>query len=46
MFIGSISVNSRLMDDGITIRPLRETDAEAVVALYTRAAAVEPRLAR
>lgn len=32
------------MDDGITIRPLRETDAEAVVALYTRAAAVEPRL--
>ncbi|MEN3346965.1 MAG: mycothiol synthase [Bradyrhizobium sp.] len=32
------------MDDGITIRPLRETDAEAVVALYTKAAAVEPRL--
>jgi ribosomal protein S18 acetylase RimI-like enzyme len=32
------------MDDGITIRPLRETDADAVVALYARAAAVEPRL--
>jgi ribosomal protein S18 acetylase RimI-like enzyme len=32
------------MDDGITIRPLREADAEAVVALYARAAAVEPRL--
>ncbi|KWV48862.1 hypothetical protein AS156_17880 [Bradyrhizobium macuxiense] len=32
------------MDDGITIRPLRETDAEAVVALYSKAAAVEPRL--
>jgi ribosomal protein S18 acetylase RimI-like enzyme len=32
------------MDDGITIRPLRETDAEAVVALYSKAVAVEPRL--
>jgi len=32
------------MDDGITIRPLREADAEAVVELYARAAAVEPRL--
>ena len=32
------------MDDGIGIRPLRETDAEAVVALYARAANVEPRL--
>ncbi|WGR98844.1 GNAT family N-acetyltransferase [Bradyrhizobium sp. ISRA443] len=32
------------MDDGITIRPLREADAEAVVALYSKAAAVEPRL--
>ncbi len=32
------------MDEGITIRTLRETDAEAVVALYARAAAVEPRL--
>jgi len=32
------------MDDGVSIRPLREADAEAVVALYARAAAVEPRL--
>jgi ribosomal protein S18 acetylase RimI-like enzyme len=32
------------MDDAITIRPLRETDAEAIVELYARAAAVEPRL--
>ena len=32
------------MDDGITIRPLREADAEAVVELYAKAAAVEPRL--
>ncbi|MBR0798626.1 GNAT family N-acetyltransferase [Bradyrhizobium jicamae] len=32
------------MDDSITIRPLRETDADAVVALYSKAATVEPRL--
>jgi ribosomal protein S18 acetylase RimI-like enzyme len=32
------------MGDAIVIRPLRETDAEAVVALYAQAAAVEPRL--
>jgi ribosomal protein S18 acetylase RimI-like enzyme len=32
------------MDDGIGIRPLLDTDAEAVVALYARAANVEPRL--
>ena len=32
------------MDDGITIRPLREADAEAVVELYAKAAVVEPRL--
>ncbi|KJC57685.1 hypothetical protein UP10_27995 [Bradyrhizobium sp. LTSPM299] len=32
------------MDDGITIRPLQEADAEAVVVLYARAGAVEPRL--
>ena len=32
------------MDEAIVIRPLRETDAEAVVALYAEVAAVEPRL--
>ena len=32
------------MDDTVVIRPLRETDAEAVVALYAEVAAVEPRL--
>jgi ribosomal protein S18 acetylase RimI-like enzyme len=32
------------MDNAITIRPFRETDAEAIVELYARAAAVEPRL--
>jgi ribosomal protein S18 acetylase RimI-like enzyme len=32
------------MDDGITIRPLRETDADAIVELYAGAAAVESRL--
>src|SRR5258708_4219272 len=32
------------MDDTVIIRPLRELDAEAVVTLYTEAAAVEPRL--
>jgi mycothiol synthase len=32
------------MDDGITIRPLRDTDADAVIALYARATDVEPRL--
>ena len=32
------------MDERIGIRPLRETDAEAVVELYARAATVEPRL--
>jgi len=32
------------MADALVIRPLRETDAEAVVALLAEAAAVEPRL--
>jgi ribosomal protein S18 acetylase RimI-like enzyme len=32
------------MGNAITIRPFRETDAEAIVELYARAAAVEPRL--
>ena len=32
------------MDERIGIRPLRETDAEAVVELYARAATIEPRL--
>jgi ribosomal protein S18 acetylase RimI-like enzyme len=32
------------MDTAITIRPFRGTDAEAIVALYARAAAVDPRL--
>ena len=44
MFTGSRSDNLRSMEDGIIIRPLRETDADAVVELYASAAAVEPRL--
>jgi GNAT superfamily N-acetyltransferase len=32
------------MNDAIVIRPLRETDADAVVALFSEVASVEPRL--
>lgn len=32
------------MNDGVTIRPLRATDADAIVELYAKAASVEPRL--
>ena len=32
------------MGNAVTIRPFRETDAEAIIELYARAAAVEPRL--